>query len=52
MLGNGDGTFRSGAFLPGSFDELIAGDFNQDGKLDLASRFPEQEELAGVSEFC
>ena len=36
MLGNGDGTFRNGALLPGSFDALVAGDFNHDGKQDLA----------------
>jgi len=35
LLGNGDGTFRSGASLPASFDWLVAGDFNGDGKQDL-----------------
>ena len=36
MLGNGDGTFRNGSTLPGSFDQVLAGDFNHDGKQDLA----------------
>jgi hypothetical protein len=35
LLGNGDGTFRNGAVLPGQVD-LVAGDFNNDGKQDLA----------------
>ena len=36
MLGNGDGSFRNGSTLPGSFDQVVAGDFNHDGKQDLA----------------
>jgi len=38
LLGNGDGTFRQGAQFPagsGSSD-IVAADFNADGKLDLA----------------
>ena len=37
LLGNGDGTFRSGPSLPASFDYIVAGDFNRDGKQDLAA---------------
>jgi hypothetical protein len=36
LLGNGNGTFRMGAGLPASFESLVAGDFNGDGKQDLA----------------
>ena len=37
LLGNGDVTFREGTFLPRRFDRIIAGDFNNDGKQDLAA---------------
>lgn len=42
LLGNGDGTFRNGVLLPEEYDLLVAGDFNNDGKQDLAAvpRFP------------
>ena len=38
MLGNGDGTFRAKVDYPaaGQAQDLAAGDFNSDGKLDLA----------------
>src|SRR5262249_14541039 len=38
LLGNGDGTFRTGAAVPvGSSPQAVGvGDFNGDGKLDLA----------------
>jgi len=36
FFGNGDGTFRSGAPVPAKFNWVIAGDFNGDGKQDLA----------------
>jgi hypothetical protein len=38
LLGNGDGTFHPGAqYLTGAVsDSIVAGDFNGDGKLDLA----------------
>jgi hypothetical protein len=36
LLGNGDGTLRTGAAIAG-LDELVAGDFNNDGKQDLAA---------------
>jgi hypothetical protein len=35
LLGNGDGTFRSGLSLPAGIQTLLAGDFNNDNKLDL-----------------
>jgi hypothetical protein len=37
-LGNGDGTFTDGPFIPigQSLSAIIAGDFNGDGKLDIA----------------
>jgi hypothetical protein len=35
LLGNGDGTFRSGPSLPGGILSLVAADFNRDGKMDL-----------------
>jgi hypothetical protein len=37
LLGNGDGTFRQGSFVPTTFGtpEIIVGDFNDDGKLDI-----------------
>jgi hypothetical protein len=38
LLGNGDGTFNSGSFF-GNFDRIgpvVSGDFNGDGRLDLA----------------
>ena len=40
MLGNGDGTFAAATQLPGtsgSVDSFLAGDFNQDGKMDLVT---------------
>ena len=39
LLGNGDGTFRLGADLPTNMESLVAGDFNNDGKPDLAISF-------------
>jgi len=37
-LGNGDGTFQQASVLPvSSFVNLVVGDFNHDGKLDLAT---------------
>jgi FG-GAP-like repeat len=36
LLGNGDGTFRSGPSLPPGIQSLVAADFNHDGKIDLA----------------
>jgi hypothetical protein len=39
LLGNGDGTFTAAATPPGTFsgpDDIVVGDFNGDGKLDLA----------------
>ncbi|MGO9305894.1 MAG: FG-GAP-like repeat-containing protein [Candidatus Korobacteraceae bacterium] len=39
LLGNGDGTFTKGAVIPATVDfpvAVAAGDFNGDGKLDLA----------------
>ncbi len=39
MLGNGDGTFRTGSSAPvlsGTYGLLVASDFNDDGILDLA----------------
>ena len=39
MLGNGDGTFRTGSStfaLTGGFGEMVASDFNDDGILDIA----------------
>ena len=39
FMGNGDGTFTGSgidAAFDGSFQTVIDGDFNQDGKLDLA----------------
>src|SRR5208337_2304243 len=41
LLGNGDGTFQSaldyaGASLPGTVPPLVVGDFNGDGRLDMA----------------
>jgi subtilase family serine protease len=39
LLGNGDGTFTKGAVIPATVDPpeaVAAGDFNGDGKLDLA----------------
>src|SRR5215207_8145996 len=38
MLGNADGTFRARVDFPagGQSQDLAAGDFNSDGKLDLA----------------
>ena len=44
LLGNGDGTFNAASFRPGTGEEssgnlcmpIVAGDFNQDGNLDLA----------------
>jgi hypothetical protein len=36
LLGNGDGTFRSGLSLPAGIQMLLAGDFNNDGTPDLA----------------
>jgi hypothetical protein len=36
LLGNGDGTFRNGPVLSGQFDRVVVGDFNNDGKQDLA----------------
>ena len=41
LLGNGDGTFQSavdyaGASLPGTAPPLVVGDFNGDGRLDMA----------------
>lgn len=39
LLGMGDGTFRIGTSLPAQFEILVAGDFNGDGKQDLAATF-------------
>jgi hypothetical protein len=36
LLGNGDGTFRTGTRLPTDIGSLVAADFNGDGKQDLA----------------
>src|SRR5439155_19579839 len=37
LLGNGDGTFHAAGNYPASFGNSVAvGDFNRDGKLDLA----------------
>jgi hypothetical protein len=36
LLGNGDGTFQSPVSLPPNLLPIVAGDFNGDGKLDLA----------------
>jgi FG-GAP-like repeat len=36
LLGNGEGTFRSGPGLPTGIRSLVAADFNHDGKQDLA----------------
>lgn len=36
LLGNGDGTFATGATLPELGESVSAGDFNGDGKADLA----------------
>lgn len=50
-LGNGDGTFKSPAlvFVPSvlSFDRTIVGDFNGDGKLDVAF-ISESEQMLSV----
>ena len=49
MLGNADGTFRSRVDFPagGQTQDLAAGDFNSDGKQDLAvSIFTEQTSLS------
>jgi hypothetical protein len=37
-LGNGDGTFQAprNSLIPGTFNAFLGGDFNNDGKLDLA----------------
>ena len=45
LLGNGDGTFRSGSTITAGLgpnnNSVIAADFNGDGKLDLAvARIP------------
>jgi uncharacterized repeat protein (TIGR01451 family) len=38
LFGNGDGSFQQGPFLPTSSSTAIAvGDFNRDGKLDIAA---------------
>jgi VCBS repeat protein len=39
LLGNSDGTFHLGADLPTNIGSLVAGDFNNDGKPDLAISF-------------
>jgi hypothetical protein len=36
LLGNVDGTFQSPVSLPPNLLPIVAGDFNGDGKLDLA----------------
>src|SRR5262249_39709363 len=36
LLGNGDGTFRTAGRFDRIFGPLVAGDFNNDGKPDLA----------------
>jgi hypothetical protein len=36
LLGNGNGTFQSPISLPANLIPVVAGDFNGDGKLDLA----------------
>jgi len=36
LLGNGDGTFRTGTPLPGSASYMFTADFNGDGKPDVA----------------
>ncbi len=41
LLGNGDGTFRTGLSLPSGIETLLAGDFNNDGKSDLAILVPQ-----------
>ena len=35
LIGNGDGTFQQATGLGGPFGTLVAGDFNDDGRLDL-----------------
>jgi hypothetical protein len=45
FVGNGDGTFTQGSNVVSGFDKLFAeinGDFNRDGKLDLAIPFQDQ----------
>lgn len=41
LLGRGDGTFGSPQVLDGGAGRIVAGDFNGDGKLDIASDFVE-----------
>ena len=48
LLGNGDGTFQPPkTFAPGSIGTyLVAGDFNGDGKLDLAIADPDSNSVS------
>src|SRR5262249_30337319 len=49
LLGNGDGTFRVSMSLPssqGNVSAVVSGDFNHDGKLDLAVALPRENKVS------